>query len=179
MGFFPSWVVYCYYRTLRYDCPYIHESPQILRTDILIAESASQAGLQRAGSPLPGLQGCPLLLLSCAPPAAARRREKRVISGAPTHCPPDSVPRTPAGALRSLHSRFLERLTEKFGMTHVLSKNSPIYLAVIILQFDGCDNWFGVMLGKTHLGFLHIDGAIDKCDMRKGLWVVAQCHVTM
>ena len=178
MDFFPSWVVYCYYRTLRYDCPYIHESPQILRTDILIAESASQAGLQRAGSPLPGLQGCPLLLLS--PARRLRRRageEKRVFSG--ITCLPGRVPRTPAGTLRSLHSRFLERLTEKLGMTHVLSKNSPIYLAVIILQFDGCDNRFGVMLGKTHLGFLHIDGAIDKCDMRKGLWVVAQCHVTM
>src|SRR5205807_6036542 len=88
-----------------------------LRTFVLISESASQAGLQKAASSLSGLQGCPILLLSPARHLWRKKRKKEFF-GAPTHCPPDSVPRTPVGTLRSLHPRFLERLTEKFGMTH-------------------------------------------------------------
>jgi hypothetical protein len=53
----------------------------------------------------------------------------------------------------------------------------PANLSVITLQLDGCDNRFGVMFGKTHLGLLQIYRTIDKCDMRKGLWVVAQCDI--
>src|SRR2546421_11800075 len=95
-----------------------HETSRILRKSVLLAELASQAGLQRAASPLPGLQGqaslgglySPASSLSCAPPVAARKREKKSFSG---------TPRTPAGTLRSLHPRFLARLTEKFGMTRV------------------------------------------------------------
>src|SRR2546423_4478659 len=33
--------------------------------------------------------------------AASKRKEK--VSGAPSHCPPDSVPQTPSGELRPLH----------------------------------------------------------------------------
>src|SRR6266568_8854952 len=39
-----------------------------------------------------------------SPPAAASKKRKKGFSGTPTHCPPDSVPRTPAGRLAaSLH----------------------------------------------------------------------------
>ena len=48
-------------------------------------------------SPLAGLQGCPLLLsFSLLAAAGGEQKEKKKFFGAPTHCPPDSVPRTPA-----------------------------------------------------------------------------------
>src|SRR5947207_2945140 len=42
------------------------------------------------------------------PPTEANKRKEKV-SGAPSHCPPDSVPQTPSGELRPLHP-LLENL---------------------------------------------------------------------
>src|SRR6266480_837856 len=42
---------------------------------------------------------------SFAPCTPSFKREEKV-AGAPSHCPPDSVPQTPSGELRPLHPLF-------------------------------------------------------------------------
>jgi hypothetical protein len=70
-----------------------------------------QAGLQRAASPLTGLQGCPLLLSlsSCAACGGTQKEKKEFLRG------------HPAPQQKALPSALpiLELLTQKFGMTHV------------------------------------------------------------
>src|SRR2546429_9773329 len=53
---------------------------------LLVSEEQSLADLQK-GTP------------------SYKRKEK--VAGAPSHCPPDSVPQTPSGELRPLHPLFM------------------------------------------------------------------------
>ncbi len=57
------------------------------------------------GPPCRGFRGAPEVPFLLSPPAAASKKRKRGFSGAPTHCPPDSVPRTPAKGGCPLQSR--------------------------------------------------------------------------
>src|SRR5204863_5573499 len=58
-----------------------------------------------------------LLHLRCMPLAAVSE-EKKGLAGAPSHCPPDSVPQTPAGGLRPPALPALD-LTQRFSTTNV------------------------------------------------------------
>ena len=46
-------------------------------------------------------------------------------------------------------------------------------------QFDGdcCHDRLGMVLSEALLGFVEIERAIDKRDVREGLWIIAQRHV--
>ena len=69
---------------------------------------------------------CKGLAALCTPPRAAaggaQKKQKELFGGPYTLSPRQRSP-NPGRRLRPLHSRFVELLLQKFGMTHVINKN--------------------------------------------------------